>query len=217
MFPILVTIAAFILGGILESQAGNTARRYKMKSGVVEYTVNGPQQGVEILYFDDWGMREATHTNLVLELMGFKQKTNTLTILKDGNTYTIDLAKRTGTKMETPMMKDLTARMEAEGKDMTDFGEEMMIQMGGKKVGTEEVLSKKCGVWVIEQMGTKAWVYKGLTLKSITRMAGMEITKIATKFQENASIDDSKLEIPSDIKFEDRSNLEDVLKKIRRK
>ncbi len=217
LFPLTVIATVFILCGVLESQAGNAARRYKMKSGIVEYTISGPQKGTETLYFDDWGMREATHTHVVVEMMGFKQETNTLSILKDGYTYNIDLAKRTGTKTETPLMKELSARAEGEGKDIADIGEEILVRMGGKKVGTEEFLGKKCDVWVIEQMASKIWVYNGITLKSVTNMMGMEISKVATRFEENASIAKGKLDLPPDIKFEDQPNIEDVMKKIRRK
>lgn len=216
-FPITIMITLLSLCAIWESQAGDTVKRYRMKSGIVEYEISGPQKGTETLYFDDWGIREATYTNVTVEMMGFKQETNTLSILKDGYTYNIDLTKRTGTKIETPLMKELNARAEAEGKDMADVGEEMLVRMGGKKVGTEEFLGKKCDIWVMEQMGSKIWVYNGITLKSITNMMGMEISKVATRFEENATIDKSKLDLPTDIKFEDRKNLEEMMKKMRRK
>ncbi len=216
-FPITIMITLLILCATRESQAGDTVKRYRMKSGIVEYEISGPQKGTETLYFDDWGIREATYTHVTVEMMGFKQETNTLTILKDGYTYNIDLTKRTGTKIETPLMKELNARAEAEGKDMADVGEEMLVRMGGKKVGTEEFLGKKCDIWVMEQMGSKIWVYNGITLKSITNMMGMEISRVATRFEENATIDKSKLDLPTDIKFEDRKNLEEMMKKMRRK
>lgn len=198
-------------------QAGDELRLYKVKSGIVEYQVNGAQSGSETLYFDNWGMNAATFTNTTISMMGFTQTTNSLKLLDGEWTYNIDLDKKTGTKIETPLLKEMAQNAAAKNEDMTDVGEQMMVQMGGKKTGTETVLGKTADVWRMESMGTTIWVYKGVTLKIATGMAGMEITKTATRFDENAAVDPEKLKVPKDVTIGESQNLNEILERFKKK
>ena len=76
--------------------------------------------------------------------------------------------------------------------------------MGGKKIGTEKFLGKQTDIWEIKQMGTKSWVWKGVTLKTESNMMGMKINIVATKISEN--FDKSKLEKPN-IDYRDMGDL----------
>jgi len=189
------------------SQSLAGVKRYQIKSGVVEYTLSGTRKGTETLYFDNWGMREAKYTKAELSVAGFTQKQNSLTLMDGGYTYNIDLDTRTGTKMETPMLKELAAN----NKDLTETGEKMMKQMGGVKIGTEVVLDKTCDVWEIKSMQSKTWVWKNVLLKTQVNMANMQMTMIATKFEEGASIPADKLKVPSDVTITEGVDMKKML------
>ncbi len=188
-----------------QSLAG--VKRYLIKSGIVEYTLSGTRKGTETIYFDNWGMREAKYTKSEMSMMGMTQKQNTLTLLDGETTYNIDLDTKTGTKMETPMLKELAAN----NKNLTDAGEKMMKSMGGAKIGTEVVLGKTCDVWEIKNMQSKTWVWKNVPLKTQVNMANMQMTITATKFEDGATIPPDKLKIPSDVTITEGVDMKKML------
>ncbi len=101
--------------------------------------------------------------------------------------------------MENTMLKGF------EGQDLTEVGEKMLKQMGGKEIGSEKFLGKPTDIWEIKQMGTKAWVWKGVPLKTELNMMGMKINVVATKISEN--FDKRKLQRPKNIDYKDMSEM----------
>ena len=189
----------------LHAQSGKKIKRNKVKSGIIENKISGMNKGSETIYFDDWGMLEAKYTQTVISMMGFKQKSNTLTLLDGEWTYNIDLDKKTGTKMKTPLMERLAKN--AKNKDLTDVGKEMMQQMGGKKTGMEKVLGKLCEVWEIKSMGSKVWVWNGVALKSETNLGGMKMSKVAQTAKFNVAIPADKVKMPAGVTINEMPNL----------
>lgn len=169
--------------------------KYAMKSGIVVY--NTQMMGMDVkqtMYFDDAGAKEAQEVSM--EMMGVK--IHTLTISKDGFMYTLDMEKKTGTKMAA------NAGM-AQNIDFENLSEELVKDMDLKKLGTEEFLGKTCEKMSIDykKMSMKGTflVYKGVALKSETDMGTMKINLVAEKFEENPTIPAAKFEVPADIKI----------------
>lgn len=182
-------------------------RRYGVKSGIIEYELSGAQSGKEIIYFDDWGYREAKYSETELSFGGFSQKTNTLTILEGKMIYSIDLTTNTGTKMENPMFAGLN------DDDPQKMGEQMMKQMGGEKTGTSTILDKTCDVWEIKQMGSKTYVWNSIPLKTEVNM-GMQINITAVSFEEG-DVPQDKLKIPEGITFQAIGDPSEMIKKLK--
>jgi hypothetical protein len=140
-------------------------------------------------------------------MLGMKQS-NKGVVYREGSTiYTVDLNTNTGTKMENDIMMSL------EGKDAQQAVEDMMAKMGGKKVGTGEVLDKTCEIWDIASMGSKIWVWNGVALKTETNMAGMQMSILAIKITE--SFDKAKLQRPLNIQYSDAGSTGDMMKKLK--
>jgi len=207
LFTFALFSSFFLASSTASSQSLAGVKRYQIKSGVVEYTLSGTRKGTETIYFENWGMREAKYTKAELSVAGFSQKQNTLTLLDGNYTYNVDLDKRTGTKMETPLLKELSAS----NKDLTETGEKMMKSMGGVKIGTEVVLGKTCDLWEIKNMKSKTWVWKGVPLKTHVSMPSMEMTIMATKLDEGASITADKFAIPADVKITEGVDMKKML------
>lgn len=207
LFTFALSSSFLIASGTASSQSLAGVKRYLVKSGIVEYTLSGTRKGTETIYFDNWGMREAKHTKAEMSMMGITQTQNTLGIIDGAYTYNIDLDTKTGTKMETPMLKELAANT----KDLTEAGEKMMKNMGGVKIGTEVILGKSCDVWEIKNMKSKTWVWKGVPLKTHVNMPSMEMTIMATKIDEGASIAADKFAIPPDVKITEAGDMKKML------
>jgi hypothetical protein len=166
--------------------------RYAIKSGIVEYKTQVMGMDMkQTLTFDDYGQKEAT--DMEADMMGVK--IHTVTITKDGFIYTLDMEKKTGTKI-SGKSPDI---------DFENLSEEMVKDMKLKKEGTEEFLGKTCEKMSIdyEKMNMKGvyLVYKGIPLMVDTDMGTMKMKLIGEKFEENPSIPAEKFEVPADIKI----------------
>ncbi|MFQ5639444.1 MAG: hypothetical protein ACE5IR_15775 [bacterium] len=170
--------------------------RYGLKQACIEYKITGDMfAGTETLYFDRYGMREAKYSKQTVKVMGMTQKNHTATFVnfdEDGVIYTYDYKTKSGTKMENPLKEAF------QKEDMKEVGKEMMVQMGGKKIGTGKVLGKTCEIW--ETMGVKTWIWNWITLKTVSNMMGMKMTIEATKISENY---DKKNLIKPNVKYRD--------------
>jgi outer membrane lipoprotein-sorting protein len=169
--------------------------RYAIKSGIVEYKTQIMEMDVkQTLTFDDYGKKEVT--DMEMEMMGVK--IHTVTIVKDGFMYTLDMEKKTGTKVASYQGSN-------QNIDFENMSEEMVKDMNLKKEGTEEYLGKTCEKMSIDYTKMKMkgtfLVYKGVALKSDTDMGTMKMKLVAEKFEENPSIPASKFEVPADFKI----------------
>jgi hypothetical protein len=192
------TILILMFFSLLTVAQTNVFKRYKIKSAIVEYELSGNQTGTATLYFDNFGMQEATYESSVLEIYGDSQQLETVSYLLGFWQYTLDVEAGTGTKTKNTVLESLV--MNSDG-DLEQLGLKMFRSMGGELSGTEEMLGKTCDVWELKSMGTKIWVWKNIPLKSVTEMMGLNIIRTAISLQENVVIPAEKLEIPSEIDF----------------
>ena len=199
----------FCISISVETNSEETIKRYGIEKGVVEYKYTGAEEGTEIVYFDRCGMREARYKKTKLTLAGMTQKSNTLTLLDSKWTYNIDLDKRTGTKIETTLLKEIVDK--SGSKDLGKVGENMMKSMGGEKIGSEEIAGKMCDVWEIKSLNSRSWVWNYITLQTEVKMMGMEVTTTATRIEEGAEIPEEKFAIPSDVQITERQDIKKIL------
>jgi len=173
-------------------------KRYEFESGKVTYKTSGSMQGTETMYFDDYGMLEVKNTKATLEMMGIKQVTDTKVIMDGKWIYTLDNNSGDANKMENPLYS-----MFPDGADLEKVGEEMMLNMGGKKIGTETLLGKKCDIWEIKKLMSKVWVWKSIPIKSEVNMMGMNIIQIATSVEVDIDVPSNVFKIPEGVEFKD--------------
>lgn len=197
LIAVFVTILIFS-NSYLHAQ-GKDFKRYSIKSGIVKYKLSGMQNGTAEMYFDDFGMREATYENSIIEMFGVKQESETVNYLDGYWQYNLDKKLNVATKTLNTELKSIVEN--SKDGDLIVVGKEMFLSMGGKLIGTEEVIGKTCDIWELSAMGTKVWVWNNIPLKTETNMMGMSMLRLATDIQENAEVAASKLNIPDDIEF----------------
>ncbi len=178
-------------------------KRYYVQSGIIKYKISGNTTGTEEIYFDNWGKREVQITKSITETTFFgiknKQEEYTMNILDGDISYGIDLKKKTGVKTLNAGMTTISAM--GNGKSPRTMGKEMLKQIGGEKIGDEEIMGKKCEVW--KALGTKIWFWKGIPLKLSSNILGIERTLEAVELKTNVKIDDYRFKVPVDIKITD--------------
>ncbi|MCK5215282.1 MAG: hypothetical protein KAR05_08015 [Candidatus Omnitrophica bacterium] len=183
----------------------NGLKRYLIEKAVVEYQIRGSQIGAEVMYFDNWGMREVKYKNARRRKVGME---NIMTLMKDMIYYTVDLNKKIGTKIPNKLLEALIQEFQA--GEAEDLGSAWMKKMGGEKIGTEYVADKLCDIWHVEKLGAKYWMWNWIPLRIKVR-TGEELLMItATQVHEDVAIPEDKFKIPEKIYFME-GNLDDVI------
>jgi len=179
------------------------ANRYLVKSGYIEYELTGSTKGLKKIWWDNYGDKEHIEikSSSEVKLFGMVQKEEEHSIhITNGYIYWhIDLLEGTGIKGTEEYYEpvDFTENMTDEEKKQ--FEENILTAFGGERLPPEKFLGYTCEV--LQVMGAKSWIYKGIILKTTANLMGVEINETTVKFDENMKILDSKFIPPADIEF----------------
>ncbi len=186
-------------------------RLYGFKTAVVEYkttsTVEEASDEVyETAWFDDYGLVSARQKKEITieeisDSVFSKTEKNTLLISDTLYAWALNTEKKTGTKISMKEMKNMgtvPGMLAPKQTNPKDYTKEFVEANGGQWLPEETMLGVKC--IVIELGKTKQWLYKGLVMKSETKLGQGMITRQAVKFEENAVIPADKFTIPDDYK-----------------
>lgn len=201
---ILLFVSAFISCDKDDDVESNDIKRYHVESGIVTYStvISGPYvngSGTNQLYFKKWG---------ALELKNESSSETVITYLPDGTeesttkdaheTYKIDNDKVYVVDYKDQLIytreDPLIEYMRQNNLDALEAGKQMFENMGGVQLANEKVLGYECEVW--ELLGIKQWIYKGLTLKAVSSLAGITIVEEATSIRFDIPVADSFFELP---------------------
>lgn len=188
-------------------------RKYGIKSAIIEYDVSGSQEGSRKLYFDNWGARQAEYSNTTITVGQFSKTANLLNINDGDWQYTINLDSKSGTKSKSSL-KELKEELIGQ-QYFNELGEQLIIKMGGKKLGTEEYFGKECTIYEFRNIGMKAWYWKWVLLKSETRSGPVSIIVTARKIEEDVRVPEEKFRVPEDITL-NTVDLDDIEGQMRR-
>ena len=198
-----VSLVVLMSSGILLAGA-DQMKLYDVKSGKITYEIKGSGNimgqkmqsiGKKRMIFNDYGTK-----NLIEESKIDKQtmmgkttttKTHTMTYMKGSMAYNVSFDNRRIMRMAN--MGAVMSPLFGGGQNMKQSAEEIIIKMGGKKIGTDKVLGYTCDIWEI--IGVKQCMYKGVPLRVETDVMGLKNTETATKaeFDLSLSSDDFKL------------------------
>lgn len=159
-------------------------RRYGIKSGILELEVNADGHiTAETQYFEDYGAHESTM--FTMDIPGLmKYDSYTITKGKEAWGVSDDGTKRNSKAFDNPLW-DFT---------LLNPSPEVVAKYKIEEVGSDTVLGRKCTIYTYETtqgrkaVYWKAWVYKGVTLKAITKRGRKESTIEAKSFRENVAI-----------------------------
>jgi len=187
-----------------------TGAKYGVKSGIITYTPF-EMMGVktyDILYFDDYGKKEARETISEMNLMGMKTKTRGMSISKDGYSITYELEnivnnqnqlKKEAVRTKVPDMgidnKTFATVLSIEMKESMDYKEEGQETVAGI-TGTKYSICIDKNKPDFRVYGV---VYKNIVLK--TEMQNIKI--VAQKAEFDVAVPQDKFEVPSDYKIID--------------
>lgn len=206
-------ILLFVMLAIPFTSYSLDIKKYKIKSGILEQKIEGTTNGTQTIYFDDYGIREATYTKTVTKIFGISSTTETITINDKDWSINIDLKEKTGTRMPNKAIKEMIDELTE--KDYEKFGERMLEKLEAKKIGNETIAGKNCEVWEIKKLNATSWSYEWVPLKTTATVMGMTTTYTTTNFKENVSIPADKFQVPKGIKITDQeapANMDELMK-----
>jgi hypothetical protein len=188
------------------STTSTSKGKYQIKCAVVtmKLTNNMMKMDMDIastLYFDEYGKKECTENISQISMMGQTIKSHQLSITKDDFIYSLDLEKKTGTKMK------IDNKIDPSKLDFSNLSEDIIKEWNIKKEGTEKILDKTCEVISMSnekmQMTGKVYTWQGITLKSDMDMGGINVKMEATNIDVRDNLPESRFQIPPDIKIEE--------------
>ena len=173
--------------------------KYPIESGIVKYEndVMGMKTSLT-LYIKDYGDVECSVSEV--EMMGKKMTMKSL--VKDGYLYSLSVDQKSGTKMK------IDSEFSTYSFD-TDLFEEKIDSLGGKKLGTEEILGKTCQIYSMMQEGAeqKLWVWKNMLLKMSAEQNGMVMGMEVKSMEETNNFPDGIFDIPADYNITDEPEM----------
>ncbi len=183
-----------------DSDKSATRRYPKSKSGIIKYSISGTIAGTEVVYYEDWGRREAIYTKTTMDLRGVTVDRNTLTLLEDNGQWinNIDLNARTGLRMKNPQYKEYVGKSRVE---LENTKRKSLKDAGARRAEIERVVGKPCIVWAEQYTGNEIYTWNGIILKKVTGSGFSKTTTVATEITESVNIPEGKFTIPPDIQM----------------
>ena len=172
-------------------------KRYEVKSGIIEYKSSGggemmgiktQMSGTNKVAFKDWGAVELHQSTTNSVVMGREENIQDTIKIENGKVYVVDYEKKIISEYDPSML------MQSEYKDLIKSAKEMIVDMGGKKIGDETIQGYDCEIWEMPQ--AKLWLHKGIALKTVASVMGITNTMEATVIQLDVPVSDKDLKLP---------------------
>lgn len=174
------------------------AKVYKVKSGIVEMTLDmmGPQK--QTLYFDDYGARQAIVTSI--EMMG--QKSETISIIADGYNISYDPAKKEGTKI-----RSVTGTAAGGVPNLDALTDEVKERYKLKEIDAQTIAGKEAQGYEMEAMGMpmKVWIWEGIPMRTEVSLGGEKpMVTTVENIQTDVEVPADRFVVPADIKLTEK-------------
>ena len=189
----------------------DSLKRYPFRSAIIELRYSGSASGKQMIYIDDFGVKEATFDSLTMKMMGMEMPNEKMLIKKGDSLYQVDFVRG----MATKGVSHVSA---ADEKAMSTMGEGIAKGMGMKKDSVEEIVAgQKCAVWSSEQLGTKSWLWNNITLKSESTIGDDKILLDAVSLTIDVPVPSKHFEAPGGIHYTTQEEIEGMLRSIDKK
>lgn len=165
-------------------------KRLPFKSGTIDYSLSGMEDGTETLYIKNHGMETARYHTGKTTMMGMTMETKTIEIVDPDWVYNYDLVEQTGVKSANPMkymIEEFNALSSADKKKAMKNAEEMSASyagMGAVEKNVTEILGYDCDK--VAAMGAVTWVIHetDIPLKMEMNTMGMKMNVTALSVKE---------------------------------
>lgn len=173
--------------------------RYHLEKGVVRYVLTGPQEGTEVITFDQWGMRERKETHVTVTLQDDTQDVNRLTLVEGPMTTIIDLDSMMGSKSE--QSAHIAMAEQAGTHDIAAAVLENLKNAGAVNTGMDVVAGQTCDVWEVASAGLTLCIWEGLPIRTTVTMNGQTVQAEAASIDLTAPVTEADFALPISVNF----------------
>ncbi len=166
---------------------------YDVKSGIIEVKTNSLGGGRDLVYFDDYGRREARYSIVSGVVAGQKLETVNVEIRTPEKIYRWDAKKKTG--FITPGM--VPARQDEAPPDAR-----MRAQYHYQELPARTIAGKPCtgrSMEMMKGMVVKSWTWKGIALRIESGFGAIPVTMEAVKVEADVPVPPEKFQVPADV------------------
>lgn len=201
-------LCVILLLGVAATGMAQQAKKYAVKSGYLKLELSGSTAGTKEIWWDNYGQKTAERekSTTTTKMFGIKnvEKKDALHIIVKDRFWTINYIENSGMKGIVPNFADaLDVANGMTEKEQEEFANQLLEDMGGKRLGTETLGGYQCDV--VSLMGTKVWVYKGAALKTEGKLMGIETKEMFSEFKPGTAVSASKFAPPANVKYQDIS------------
>ncbi len=194
---IFLLLTAFVLQVNVNAQE---FKKYYQKSGKLVQKLSGAASGSQTIYWDDFGNKELTESEM--NMMGMSMKQSSLILGKD--MYTWSSSDPNVYHIDDGITEEFEKR-NFTADDFARLSEEMMKQSGFEKKGNETIMGKNCTIWENTE-GIKVWAWKNLTLQMVMNVMGMNMKYETVSLDLNTDISGSIFEFPKDKTLQEKES-----------
>lgn len=203
----MAMLLCFALALTAQNEDYMNMKQFDVKSGKIEYKIEGKTKGTKTLWFDDYGRYQYEHTVTTTKMFGMTSKEEHLKIRDKEWAYDINLIEKTGTKMRLEQANEVlnTVTDATTDAQLKKFGEDVQKDMEIKDGGVETLLGRSCKVTISTKLNSKHWEYKRIPLKITVDFGGIlgSTNEEAVSFDENISVPASQFKVPQGITIEE--------------
>jgi hypothetical protein len=181
-------------------------KRYAVKSGYLKLEITGNTEGTKELWWDDFGDKtcEIEKSTTTVKMFGMKnvERKHTRTILVKDSYWTVNYVNKEAYKGKVAAYNtgnSMVASMSEEEREA--LVNQFLESMGGQKLADETIDNYRCEVFII--MGARIWLYKGIAIKSESKVMGVEINEMFNDFKPGTAVSASVFTPPSDVEYQD--------------
>ena len=200
---IKISTILVVASGLVQAEE---MKKYEVKSAKIEYEIKGSGDilggmvksktlGKKRLVFDNYGLKELTEENKVTKnrTMGKTEidKIHMLNYTNYAIVYSVNFEQKEIMRQKNSGM--MMANMLG-GENISKKGEELLKEMGGKKIGRDKVAGHTCEVWDLS--GIKQCLYRGIPLRVESNIMGLKSLEIATKAEFDIKLTKEDFKLP---------------------
>ncbi len=166
-------------------------KAYPIASGIIQYKISGDGDGEASLHFSDWGWSSKLESKYSYSRYGQSTEAHTIELRNGDFLYNAKPKSGKGVVNRDTKLSELLTY-----KDPVESWEALWMTNGGKKTGTEEILSVSCDVWTFAGGITKRiWVSNGLLYKIEKEIGGLTVIWTATTYSPEVDIPENTYQL----------------------
>lgn len=173
--------------------------RYRVREGKITYQYKGLQNGVEEVYFTDYGMTEIKFTNTVRDnpFKKAEEKISMITLMRDSFLYVVDQSTMNARRIDNRVLFEIAERSPT--LDLDDAARITYRRNQGEMRGIDTVSGLPCEKWYMPHQQQQEWRWKGLMIQTLVDLNRNYLKLTAVEIDTLSPLPEGIFELPKNV------------------